>query len=225
MEWKREGWQAGTAAGAEGRRIAWGRSCGCDAAGRLRRRALCPRPAPRSGFARVGPPLQGEGRSRRSFAHHALPIAFAFSAIAPPGARGAGGVFRLGLRAARTCPNRRPSRRSGTTSAPCSARRAARGRARGSRDVELRPRCRRARSADTSASTAGSAMPAMLREPGVARGLRAEHDAQRIARRHRRRRAPCVAMSKSNSSSRRRYCAASTMRERASMPSRLRLAW
>ena len=33
------------------------------------------------------------------------------------------------------------------------------------------------------------------------------------------------AMSKSKSSMRRRYCAASTMRERASMPSRFRLAW
>ena len=67
-------------------------------------------------------------------------------------------------------------------------------------------------------------MPAMLREPGVA----AASDENTI-----RSASPGViappsaieAMSKSKSSMRRRYWAASTIRERASMPSRFRFAW
>ena len=135
----------------------------------------------------------------------------------PPRGRRAAVVVAASSPAGRTCPNRPASARPCTTSGSSSARPAARGRARGRRSSARRA-CRRPSDRVDQRIDGGIGDAGDVARAGHLAGCRAEQQRRPspgVATRELRR----VTMSKSNSSRRRWYCAASTMRKRASMPS------
>ena len=158
----------------------------------------------------VDPGQPGDDTGRSALIPSSRPLRLV--GVEPPGP-GRARSYLAGSRGGRRRPNRRPVRGLVPHRHPI-APGAQHAVERAAGDVQLLARVRALTIVSISASTAGSAIPAMLREPGVRRLA--------IRRPCRRpspgvgasRRAPRLVMSKSKSSMRRWYCAASTMRER-----------